>query len=266
MSRPTDDHSGRYLAPKQHQSPQEVAAILARYRPDVPPEEIIDRPLGIPHVDPPYALREVNLSTDNAGRCADAETIAQWMSLPHLVDTWEQPWSAQRWLEDWHAKLSTSYARPLIVQYQKDRHSELIDVGYTEIYRPHRDEIAGVYHSQPHDLAWHIAIGDPELTGKGLFSPFLKQLSTALLDMDPECDLVIVEPDYRNRQIHRALEKTEGWINMGQRQQRADRRVQLFFFPREATADIHSRALPQPSADCCSEKARAHHHAARIQQ
>lgn len=100
-------------------------------------------------------------------------------------------------------------------------------MGYVEIYRPHRDEIGSSYLSQPHDLGAHIAIGKPELTGHGIFSSFLSKLAAALLEQDPQCQLVLGEPDYRNTRTHRALAKAS-FQDFGERQQRADRRVRLF--------------------------------------
>lgn len=102
-----------------------------------------------------------------------------------------------------------------------------------EIYRPHRDEIGAVYASEPHDLGLHIAVGDPELVGQGIVGPMLGALPPALLDADPECRVVVGEPDHRNGRVHAVLRR-EGWIDRGERQQRPDRRVRLFLYGEDA--------------------------------
>lgn len=199
--------------------------VLHRLRTDVPAQDVLADPPPVPDFDGPFRLRIADAQKNSS---SDANLVAEWMARPHLVETWEQAWEPEKWRDEWTAKLATTYALPLILSYQEQ--GEWKDVGYVEIYRPHRDEIAHTYQSQAHDLGFHIAIGEPDLTGKGLFSPFMKELAEKLLAADPECDLVIVEPDYRNAQMHRALSKVD-WVDVGERQQRADRRVRLFFYP-----------------------------------
>lgn len=241
-----------------HQSPNPAepnlepnpAEVLYRLRQDVPEAEVLADPPPIPTFDGPFALRvagtEAGTDASNESHSSDAELVAEWMSRPHLVETWEQPWEADRWTADWNAKKSTTYSIPLILRYAADG-SNWLDVGYIEIYRPHRDEIAHTYQSKPHDLGFHIAIGDPELTGKGIFSAFSRKLAEGLLEEDPDCDLVILEPDYRNTRTHRGLQKN-GWVNIGERQQRPDRRVRLFFFPAPGV-DTDQRGAKQDSTE-----------------
>jgi len=170
-----------------------------------------------------FAFRVASPTPDSA----DAALVAEWMSRPHLVETWEQPWGPERWAEDWRAKLATTYSVPLILSLRGE------DIGYMEIYRPHRDEIGAVYASEPHDLGLHIAVGDPELVGQGIVGPMLGALPPALLDADPECRVVVGEPDHRNGRVHAVLRR-EGWIDRGERQQRPDRRVRLFLYGEDA--------------------------------
>jgi hypothetical protein len=128
---------------------------------------------------------------------------------------------------------------PVIVSYRGR------DVGYMEIYRPHRDEIGKVYRSQPHDLGWHVAIGDASLTSNGIFGPFLRDLTTALMAADPECRLVIVEPDAGNERVHHGL-RAFGAVDAGEWQQRADRRVRLFLWPADGE-DAEARLFDRES-------------------
>lgn len=225
--------------------------ILARLRNDIPTADFLPSPPPLPQIKTPFSLRPA----DPHPTSPDADLVAEWMSRPHLRETWEQPWSAERWRQDWIAKTHTTYARPAILSYSTPHsphpratmgttrgdasatpappheNDTAIPVGYVEIYRPHRDEIGTIYLSQPHDLGVHIAVGEPELTGRGIFSPFLNELASALLKQDPQCQLVLGEPDYRNTHTHRALAKA-CFQDFGERQQRADRRVRLFGFTR----------------------------------
>lgn len=221
--------------------------ILARLRHDIPTADFLPSPPPLPQMNPPFSLRPADPDPESS----DADLVAEWMSRPHLRETWEQPWPAERWRQDWVAKTHTTYARAAILSYSiprsphiraakeatrgdasaaptpSDENDATTPVGYVEIYRPHRDEIGSSYLSQPHDLGAHIAIGKPELTGHGIFSSFLSELAAALLEQDPQCQLVLGEPDYRNTRTHRALAKS-GFQDFGERQQRADRRVRLF--------------------------------------
>lgn len=199
---------------------------LSRLRTDLPATSVLPSQPPVPVLTgefADFALRVASPSPDSA----DAALVAEWMSRPHLVETWEQPWKPERWAEDWRAKLATTYSVPLILSLRGE------DIGYMEIYRPHRDEIGAVYASEPHDLGLHIAVGDPELVGQGIVGPMLGALPPALLDADPECRVVVGEPDHRNGRVHAVLRR-EGWIDRGERQQRPDRRVRLFLYGEDA--------------------------------
>ncbi|WP_297007988.1 GNAT family N-acetyltransferase [uncultured Corynebacterium sp.] len=197
-------------------------SVLHRLRTDVPEADFLPAPPPVP-AELGYGLDE-NFAVRAADPAADAEMVSAWMKTPELEAAWEQPWEPERWAADWRAKLATTYSVPVIVSYQGK------DVGYMEIYRPHRDEIGKVYRSQPHDLGWHVAIGDASLTSNGIFGPFLLGLTQAVIDADPECTLAIVEPDAGNERVHHGL-RAFGAVDAGEWQQRADRRVRLFLWP-----------------------------------
>ncbi|WP_147592744.1 GNAT family N-acetyltransferase [Corynebacterium provencense] len=197
-------------------------SILHRLRTDIPESEFLPDPPPVPQtlgqgLDDNFALR-------TADPDRDAEMVSRWMKTPELEAAWEQPWEPERWAADWRAKLSTTYSVPVIVSYNGR------DVGYMEIYRPHRDEIGKIYRSDPHDFGWHVAVGDASLTSRGIFGPFLQGLTRALVDADPLCRLVIVEPDASNVRVHHGL-RAFGAVDAGEWQQRADRRVRLFLWP-----------------------------------
>lgn len=185
---------------------------------------LLDAPAGppppMPMVGAPFTLRLADPAPDSA----DGDLVAGWMARPHLAETWEQVWPPDRWRADWDAKSESGYALPILVDFEGS------PAAYVEIYRPNRDEIGLCYKSGPGDLGFHIAVADRELIGRGIFSGFTARLTTALLAADPGCDLLIIEPDHRNRRAHAAARKT-GWIDCGEVQQRPDRRVRLFMYP-----------------------------------
>lgn len=197
--------------------------VLARLRTDVPRDWVL--------ADGPPVPDLVRFTRDRLGHAdvelrvadpeGDAEMVAAWMARPHLVATWDQAWPARRWADDWRERLAGTYSVPLILLYRG------IAAGYVEVYRPARDEIGRCYAARPHDLGFHIAIGEPAMTGRGVFSPLLPIMADALIDADPRCHLVVVEPDARNTGVHRALRST-GWVDDGEVQQRVDRRVRIF--------------------------------------
>lgn len=215
-------------------------SVLHRLRTDLPDSEYLDAP---PQIPVEYRGTGAGAGTDGitlrvADPDTDAQMVSEWMNRPHLVETWDQGWPAQQWAADWTAKLSTTYAVPLILSYEGK------DVGYMEIYRPRRDEIGMAYASEPHDLGFHVAVGEATLTGKGIFSPFVGAFADRLLQSDPECRLVMAEPDVSNHRVHRVMSRGGG-VDAGQWQQRADRRVRLFFWP-GAGVDPRSRLHGDP--------------------
>lgn len=206
--------------------PDSVRADLPRLRTDVPAADFLPMPPPVPIFDGDFVefrLRTVDPNTDVS---ADAALVSEWMRSPHLTETWDQPWTAERWAADWRMKLETTYAVPLILSHRGE------DVGYMEVYRPHRDEIGKVYRSEPHDLGIHIAVGNPALIGRGIVGPLLGAIPRTLFAADPECQIIVGEPDYRNARVH-AVMRREGWTDCGEYQQRADRRVRLFLWPQE---------------------------------
>lgn len=176
--------------------------VLPRQRTDVD-GEVRELPApAVPEIAAPFSLR-------CADRADDAALIADWMSRPHLVQSWEQDWSVDRWSADIAARLAGNYSVPCIVGYDGR------PIGYVEIYRVQCDEVGRVYDSQPYDLGFHIAIGEEDLIGKGIFSSFMGDLGRALAEGDQRCDLVVADPDHRNGRSRRAFAKagfTENFI------------------------------------------------------
>jgi RimJ/RimL family protein N-acetyltransferase len=146
------------------------------------------------------------------------------------VETWEQEWSEAKWRADSTHRLAGDYSRPLIVSLDGT------EIGYVELYRPARDEIARLYPVDPYDMGIHIATADPALTGRGVMSGWLAELAQALFDADSRCRRVVLEPDARNSRIRRALTR-HGWTDAGEFDVRPDRRIALHILGR-TPADV----------------------------
>ena len=193
---------------------------IAREVVDVSEAVVAAGPPPVPRIGGDFALRLV----DPTG--TDPEMLESWFARPHLVQTWEQEWDAERWRADAGYRLAGDYSRPIIFSHNG------VDVGYLEIYRVSRDEIARIYDVHPHDLGLHVATADPDLLGRGLVSGLIRQLADALLDADPACPRIAVEPASTNAPMRRALVK-RGWTDHGEFQVRPERRIALHLLPRE---------------------------------
>ncbi|MEV6391622.1 GNAT family N-acetyltransferase [Nocardia xishanensis] len=198
--------------------------VLARELTDVP-DEVRSGPAPVtPTIAAPYNFRLADPDSD------DPELLAEWMSRPHLLETWEQAWPAERRRADWRAQLAGTYSRPYILGFDFSAidHPELgvRDVAYVELYRPAKDEIARFYEAEPHDMAIHIATADLNVVGRGVMSTLLSHLFTAIFTADPRCRRIMGDPDHRNESLLRAARKT-GCQDLGVFDVRPGRRIAL---------------------------------------
>lgn len=185
--------------------------------------ELVDVPAAVraapapcvPTFADPFALRLVDPDTD------DPELIASWMSRPHLAETWEQPWSAAQYRIDSQARLAGTYSRPCILSYDGN------EVAYVELYRAAKDECGAIYNSDPWDMGFHIATADTTLLGKGIVSEWMAVLAERIWALEPLCTRIVVDPDYRNMPMRKALTK-RGYEDLGEFDVRPDRRIALF--------------------------------------
>ncbi|CAM4432249.1 GNAT family N-acetyltransferase [Nocardia ninae] len=184
----------------------------------------------VPSFSDPYSLRTVDPDS------ADPETLADWMARPHLLETWEQAWSAERRRIDSRAQLAGTYSRPCILGFDfaaVDRPDlGRSDVAYIELYRAAKDEIAKLYEADALDMGFHIATADPSLVGRGVMSAWIGQLATEVWRAEPQCRRLMCDPDYRNLPMRKALQKN-GWRHLGEFDIRPDRRISLHTLPRE---------------------------------
>ena len=82
-------------------------SIISRQIVAGPPPEVFAAPEPpIPSLDAPFSVRPVDPDGD------DPALITEWMSLPHMVETWERgAWSAQQWHDNLAAQRKGNYSR-----------------------------------------------------------------------------------------------------------------------------------------------------------
>ncbi|MBN7536483.1 acetyltransferase [Mycobacteroides abscessus subsp. abscessus] len=189
---------------------------IARENTDVVAEVMAAGPPPMPSFDGTrYALRRV----DPLG--TDPEMLSEWFARPHLVETWEQPWSAARWHEDSSYRLAGDYSLPCILSVDG------IEIGYIELYRAARDEIARIYPAHAHDVGLHVATADTRYLGRGVVSEWMRLLPSATYHADPDCRRMMIEPAASNTPMRKALDRI-GWTFLGEFDIRPDRRIALY--------------------------------------
>ncbi|MEU7142868.1 GNAT family N-acetyltransferase [Nocardia sp. NPDC046473] len=203
--------------------------VLAREQTDISDEvRAVAAPLP-PNVAEPFRIR----IADPDG--TDPAMISEWMHRPHLLETWEQPWPAERREQDLRAQLAGTYSLPCIASfdYATDNQPERgrRDVAYLELYRAAKDEISRLYHADPYDVAMHLATAELDLIGRGAMTAFAVQLMSAIFAAEPNCRRIMIDPDHRNVVVRRVAEKF-GMTNLGEFDIRPDRRIALFTLPR----------------------------------
>ncbi|HNP56282.1 MAG TPA: GNAT family N-acetyltransferase [Gordonia sp. (in: high G+C Gram-positive bacteria)] len=204
--------------------------------------EIVDVDEAVAQAGPPivplmtgrFSLRTV----DPDG--GDPAMLAAWFARPHLVEAWDQAWSAPQWAADSRYRLGGDYSRPIIVSYDG------AEVAYLELYRVARDEIARLYRVDPFDSGLHIATADETLLGRGVMSGFMGELAEAVFDADPRCHRFASEPEYSNMRMRRALER-QGFTDLGEFDIRPDRRIALYIRGR-TPADVPTPYAPDTVA------------------
>lgn len=150
-------------------------------------------PPPVPVLAAPFEVRLVDPD-------ADAATIAEWMSRPHLVEAWESDWPVQRWRRYLAAQLAGDYSRPLMVGLRGKYH------GYIEIYRAAKDSIAPRYDADPYDLGMHAAIADLAIVNRGIAPLLLPRVVASLFELEPRCRRIMFDPDHRNTGARRLCE------------------------------------------------------------
>jgi RimJ/RimL family protein N-acetyltransferase len=196
----------------------EAAEILPRELKDGLPAEVRDAPPPpIPILAEPFALRLVDPD-------ADAEMIAEWMNMPHLVETWESAWPVGRWRNYLRAQLAGNYSRPFVGSMDGQ------DRGYVEVYRAAKDSIATRYQADPYDIGLHAAIADLTILNKGIGPLLLPRIVASIFELEPRCRRIMFDPDHRNTTARRVCELA-GCTFLGEHDM-SNRRMALYALPR----------------------------------
>src|ERR1700742_3225845 len=163
----------------------DLELILPRQLTDLSADVRVVPPPPIPHLPAPYGLRLADPD-------ADAELLSEWMNRPHLVESWEYAWPAERWRRYLQAQLESSFSRPFVASLDG------VDHGYVEIYRAAKDSIASRYEYDPYDLGLHVAVADVAYMERGHVRYLLPYLVVSVLTLDPQCRRIMFDPDHRN--------------------------------------------------------------------
>jgi lysine N-acyltransferase len=201
----------------------EAASILPRELTEGLSDEVRNvPPPPMPVLTEPYALRLADPD-------ADAEMIAEWMNLPHLVEAWESAWPASRWRQYLRAQLDGNFSRPFVGSLHGRAG------GYIELYRAAKDSIATRYRADAHDIGLHVAIAELTLVNKGLGPFLLPYVVTSLFELEPRCRRIMFDPDHRNTAARRVCEHA-GCTFLGEHDM-SNRRMALYALSR-SPADV----------------------------
>jgi RimJ/RimL family protein N-acetyltransferase len=207
----------------QHEVRVPPVAILPRELTEGLTDEVRNVPAPpIPVLSEPYSLRLADPD-------ADAEMIAEWMSLPHLADAWESAWPVPRWRKYLRAQLDGNYSRPFV----GSMHGQ--DGGYVEVYRAAKDSIATRYRTDAYDVGLHAAIAELTVVNKGLGPFLLPRIVASIFEVEPRCRRIMFDPDHRNRAARRLCEFA-GCTFLGEHDM-SNRRMALYALPR-SPADV----------------------------
>lgn len=162
--------------------------------PDLPRERTdVDagfRAAGAPPVPPLAGEYHLARIEDDSPHIA---TVAEWMNRPHLARAWEFANPESWWARRIRAQNAGTYSVPVLLTI------EGTPAAYLELYRPGRDVVGLTYRARPHDIGVHIGFGDPAATGHGRAGLMLATGLTQAMEMEPEFERVVFDPDWRNR-------------------------------------------------------------------
>ncbi|WP_425301065.1 GNAT family N-acetyltransferase [Nocardia neocaledoniensis] len=213
----------------EQMSPAGTPYVLPREQTELPADVAAAPAPNLPVFAAPFALRVA----DPDG--TDPDLLVEWMARPHLLESWEQDWDADRRRADFRAQLAGTYSRPclLSLDFALLGRPELgvRDIAYLEFYRAAKDEIGHLYDSAPGDIGFHIATADTAVIGKGIMTGWIATMVTALFAANPDCRRVLGDPDHRNQAICRSLTKA-GFHRIDEFDVRPDRRIALYAAPR----------------------------------
>jgi lysine N-acyltransferase len=191
--------------------------ILPRQLTDISAEVRNVPPPPIPQLPEPYGLRLADPD-------ADAELLSEWMNRPHLAESWEYAWPAERWRRYLRAQRESGFSRPFIASLDGEDH------GYLEIYRAAKDSIATRYVYDPYDLGLHVAVADLDYMSQGHVRYLLPHWLVSMFTLDPQCRRIMLDPDHRNT-LARKFCESGGLAFLGEHDM-SNRRMALYVLPR----------------------------------
>jgi acetyl CoA:N6-hydroxylysine acetyl transferase len=125
------------------------------------------------------------------------ELMHDWMHQPHVAP-W---WGADRDLDQTAAylrrQLDSGHLVPWIVSHAAAGTSGWTPFGFTELYRPAEDPLAGYFPLSASDRGWHVLVGPPDALGSGLPRLLGRAVLARLLSL-PGVDRVVCEPNEQN--------------------------------------------------------------------
>lgn len=136
----------------------------------------------IPTVEHPWSFRAC------ASEAEDLDLVHTWMNAPHVAAFWEQDWSRERWQDALAEQWAGTYSRPIVVELDGT------PFAYVELYRAARDVIARHYPARPHDIGYHVAIGDKSRTRRGLGGALFLATIRAVFAAEEECTRIMSDP------------------------------------------------------------------------
>jgi lysine N-acyltransferase len=159
----------------------------------------------------------------------DLDLVHAWMNSDHVAPFWEQAWSRDVWAGALAGQWAGTYSRPYIVSLDGE------PFAYIELYRAARDVIAHHYAALPHDVGYHVAIGDSERIGRGLGGQLFLATIRGVFDAEPECTRIMSDPEAGHVGARRMDERI-GLTFLGE-YELPHKRTALYVFPR-TVADL----------------------------
>lgn len=177
-------------------------------------------PPPLPILEEPYSIRFV----DPAG---DAEMISEWMNRPHLAATWGYDYPPDQWRRHLEIQFEGTYSRPYIYNLNGE------PLGYMELFRAAKDDLATVYDAHPYDVGLHGAMADPNTVEKGHGANIFGPLVSSIFAAEPECRRVIGDSNAGAGSYGRRFWERRGGIFLGEHYMaKWDQNIVLFAWPR----------------------------------
>ncbi|OBK81248.1 siderophore biosynthesis protein [Mycolicibacter heraklionensis] len=170
--------------------------------------DLSDYLLSVPA--PPLPILADPYSVRFADQPGDPEMISEWMNRPHLAETWGYAYPPDEWRRHLQTQFDGAYSRPYIWLL----HGE--PLGYMELFRVAKDDLATVYDALPYDVGLHGAMADAAAVekghGKNIFGPLVSSIFAA----EPECRRIIGDTNAGAGSYGRRFWERRGGVFLGE--------------------------------------------------